>query len=121
MVKRLIRHQKENNLQEQLQSADQQFHSTDTALIKVTNDILMAINQQKVVLLVLIDLSAVFDTIDYTIVLKRLSNWIGIKRNSLKWFQSYMSDRYQYVKVEGQSSRSVPLNHGVQQGSSLGP
>ncbi len=81
----------------------------------------MAIDQQKVVLSVLLDLSAAFDTIDHTILLKRLSNMMGIKGNALKWFQSYLSDRYQYVKVEGQSSRSVPLNHGVSQGSSLGP
>ncbi len=65
--KRLIQHHKENNLQEQLQSAYQQFHRTVTALIKDTNDILMAIDQQKVVLLVLLDLSATFDTIDHTI------------------------------------------------------
>ncbi len=120
VVKRLIQHQKENNLQEQLQSAYQQFHSTETALIKVINDILMVIDQEKVVLLVLLDLSAAFDTIDHTILLKRLSNRMGIKGNALKWFQPYLSDRYQYVKVEGQSSRSVPLNHDVPQGSSLG-
>ncbi len=45
---------------------------------------------------------------------------MGIKGNALKWFESHLSDRYQYVKVEGQSSRSVPLNHGMPQGSSLG-
>ncbi len=80
----------------------------------------MAIDQQKVVLLVLLDLSAAFDTIDHTILLKRLSNRMGIKGNAVKWFKSYLSDRYQYVKVEGQFSRFVPLNHGVPQGSSLG-
>ncbi len=115
VVKRLNQHHKENNLQEQLQSAYQHFHSTETALIKVTNNILMAINQQKVVLLVLLNLSAAFDTVDDTIVLKSLSNQMGIKGKALKWFQSYLSDRYQYVKVEVQSSRSVPLNHGVPQ------
>ncbi len=62
-----------------MQSAYQHFHSTETALIKVSNDILMAIDQQKVVLLVLLDLSAAFDTVDHTILLKRLSNWMGIK------------------------------------------
>ncbi len=118
VVKRLIQHQKENNLLEQLQSAYQQFHSTEITLIKVTNNILMAIDQQKVVLLVLLDLSVAFDTTDHTILLKRLSNRMGIKGNALKWFQSYLSDKYQYVKVEGQSSSSVSLNHGVPQGSS---
>ncbi len=81
----------------------------------------MAIDLQKVDLMELLDLSAGFDTTDHTILLKRLFNWNGIKGNALKWFQLYLSDRYQYVKVEGQSSRSVPLNHGVPQVSSLGP
>ncbi len=122
MVKRLFQHQKENNLQEQLQSAYQHRDITETALIKVPIDILMAIDQQKVVLLVLLDLSAAFDTVDHTILLKRLSNGMGIKGNALKWFQSYLSDRYQYyVKVEGQLSRYVSLNHVVPQGSSLCP
>ncbi len=67
MVKRLIQHQKESYLEEQLQYAYQHFHNTETVLIKVTNDILMAIDQQKVVLLVLVDLSAAFDTVDHTI------------------------------------------------------
>ncbi len=80
MVKTLIMHQKENNVQEQLQSAYQHFHSTETALTKVINDILMAIDQQKVVLLVLLDLSADFNTVDHMLILKRLSNWMGIKR-----------------------------------------
>ncbi len=70
-------------------------------------------------LLVLLDLSAAFNIVDHSILLKRLSNTMGIKGNTLKWFQSYLSDRYQYDKVEGQSSRSVPLNHGAPQGSTL--
>ncbi len=101
MFKSLIQHQKENNLQEQLQSAYQHFHGTGTPLIKVTNDILMAIDQQKVMLLVLHDLSAAFNMIDHTILHNRLSHWMGIKGNALKWFHSYLSDKYRYVKVEG--------------------
>ncbi len=60
----------------------------------------MAIDQQKVVLLVLLYLSAALGTIDHSILLKGLSNWMGIKGKALKWFQQYLSDRYQYVKVE---------------------
>ncbi len=81
----------------------------------------MTIDQYKMVLLVLFDLSAAFDTVNHTILLKGLSNQMGIKGNALKWFRSYLSDRFQHVKVQGKSSRSVPFNHGVPQGSSLGP
>ncbi len=58
--------------------------------------------------------------IDHTILLKRLSNQMGINVMALKWFQSYLSDIYRYVNFEGLSSKSVPLNHGVTQGSALG-
>ncbi len=66
----------------------------------VTNDILKIIDQK--VVLVLNELSAAFNMIDHTILLNRLSNQMGIKGMALKWFQSYLLDRYQYVKVEGE-------------------
>ncbi len=65
----------------------------------------------------LLDLSDAFDIIDHSVLFKWLSNQIGIKGMALKWFQSYLSDRYQYVKVEGQS---VSLNHEVAQLPHLG-
>ncbi len=61
----------------------------------------------------LLELSAAFDTIYYTILFKRLSNWMEIKGMALKWLQSYLSDRHQFVKVEGQSSGAVHLTHSV--------
>ena len=60
-----------------LQSAYRQYHSTETALLKVLNDILMNMNSQRVTLLVLLDLSSAFDTIDHKILLERLSSKFG--------------------------------------------
>ena len=61
------------------QSAYQQYHSTETALLKVTNDILLNMNSQRVTLLVLLDLSSAFDTVDHGILLKHLSSKFGIR------------------------------------------
>src|SRR5580698_7819998 len=55
------------------QSAYRKFYSTETALLRITNDILLSCDRQKVTALVLLDLSAAFDTIDHTILLSRLS------------------------------------------------
>ena len=60
------------------QSSYRQFHSTETALLKVMNDILMKMNSQEVTLLVLLDLSAAFDTVNYDALIKRLHQEFGI-------------------------------------------
>ena len=104
-----------------LQSSYRQFHSTETALIKVMNDILLKMNSQHVTLLILLDLSAAFDTVDHQILLERLSDEVGIHGTALNWFRSYLSNRSQRVSVHGVFSRPFDLNCGVPQGSCLGP
>ena len=104
-----------------LQSAYRRYHSTDTALVKVANDILLNMNSQRVTLLVLLDLSAAFDTVDHAILLKRLTTDFGIGGKALEWFSSYLSGRSQRVLFEGATSDSFDLRFGVQQGSCLGP
>ena len=69
------------------QSAYRKDHSTETALLKVQNDILMNMNRQHVTLLVLLDLSAAFDTVDHKILLHRLHASLGITGTALKWFE----------------------------------
>ncbi len=114
-------HIKSNNLRDRLQSAYWECHSTETALLKVQNDILHAIDSESVVLLILLDQSAAFDTIDHTILLSRLEQRFGIKGKALKWFQSYLKDRKQYVNIDGARSSPRDLEFGVPQGSVLGP
>ena len=85
----------DNHLYEPLQSAYKKSHSTETALIKVHNDIVTAIDSGHSVILVLLDLSAAFDTVDHRILIRRLSTRFGIRNRALDWFVSYLSDRTQ--------------------------
>ncbi len=96
-------------------------HSTETALVKITNDLLLASDQGCISLLVLLDLSAAFDTIDHDILIDRLQNYMGIQGQALRWFRFYLSDRYHFVYLNGESSQLSPVKYGVPQGSVLGP
>lgn len=87
VAKQLISYLNNNNLLPSLQSAYRPLHSTETALIKVTSDILMAIDRGELVTLALLDLSAAFDTVDHEILLRRLSESYGITGVALDWFQ----------------------------------
>ena len=84
-----------NDLLPKLQSAYRKRYSMETALLKIYNDILLSMNQQHVTLLVLLDLSAAFDTVDHSILLERLTKSFGISGKALKWFSSYLSRQSQ--------------------------
>ena len=93
-------------------------------MVKVANDILLNMSSQRVTLLVLLDLSAAFNTVqtvDHAIFLKRLTNDFGIGGKALEWFSSYLSGRSQRVLFEGATSDSFDLRFGVPQGSCLTP
>jgi hypothetical protein len=94
--------------------------STGDALLRYTDAIYEALNCGKSVVSVLLDLSKAFDTVDHDILLNKLSK-VGIRGCSLQWFKSYLTNRVQYVEVNGTQSTSLPINIGVPQGSILGP
>ena len=111
---------KDNNLLEPCQSAYRQGHSTETALVRVQNDVICAVGQQKAVLLVLLDLSAAFDTVNHQLLIKTLQQ-LGIRGTMLHWFSTYLVGRLQRIKVNGVTSQPKLLECGVPQGSVLGP
>ena len=119
--KRLNDHLTQNSLCDSLQSAYRSGHSTETALLKVQNDIAVALDNKSMVVLVLLDLSAAFDVIDHTVMLKRFQHSFGITSNALKWIHSYHTERVQCVAIGSETSSNKHLKCGVPQGSVLGP
>jgi hypothetical protein len=95
------------------QSAYRKNHSTETALLKVQNDILLSTDRQEVTLLVLIDLSAAFDTIDHAILLETFEKDFGVTGNALKWLTSYLSERKQTILIKDHESKVFNLQSGV--------
>ena len=110
-----------HNLFAKCQSAYRTGYSTETALLRVQNDILRSLDKRKDVILILLDLSAAFDTIDHNILLHRLYCRFGITGSVLNWFKSYLLGRTQSVCVGSVVSEARSLNCGVPQGSVLGP
>jgi hypothetical protein len=117
----LVEYIESNNLAEPLQSAYRSGHGTETALVSVQNNILQALDQQKAVFLVLLDLSAAFDTLDFDIMLQRFRDRYGITELALDWFNSYFKHRRCHVSIDGMNSEDLDLDHGVPQGSVIGP
>ena len=109
------------NKSNNFQPADKQLHSTETALLKIHNDVLTAMDSGKVTALTLLDISAAFDTIDHSILLQRLEMWYGFGGLVISWLRSYLSDRFQSVQLDHCLSKNVTLPFGVPQGSVLGP
>ncbi len=87
----------------------------------MTNYLLLSSDHDCISLLVLLDLSAAFDTIDHNILLNRLENSVGISGSVLVWFTLYSSDRHQFVAVTEEVSYRSQVQYGVPQGSVLGP
>ncbi len=114
-------HMSLQDLYELFQSAYKCFHSTETALLRVHNDCMRAMDDGQSVILVLLDLSAAFDTVDHKILLDTLSSNLGITGKALAWFQSYLSGRSESVGIDGVFSKKHTLTCGVPQGSVLGP
>ena len=110
-----------NQLHEPLQSAYTPNHSTETAVVKVTNDVLCALDHRQCVYLVLLDLSAAFDTIDHQVFLSRLREDYGVTGGVTDWMESYLVNRHQNICVNDALSDKITLKYGFPQGSKIGP
>jgi len=118
---RLDEHLDNNSLRDPYQSAYTQYHSTETAIMRVQSDILSALDSGAIAVLVLLDLSAAFDTLDHDILLDRFKHTFAISGSALSWIASYLTDRYQTVIIDNELSDPSRLQFGVPQGSVLGP
>ena len=96
-------------------------HSTETALLRVKNDIVSAIDDKNAVFMVMLDLSAAFDTIDHEIFVNRLCHTFHIKGRAQDWFASYLQNRKSCVCLAGEFSAEHVMSFGLPQGSILGP
>ena len=110
-----------HNLYNTCQSAYRPGHSTETALLKVVNDLFLSLNKGNISVLALLDFSSAFDTIDHTILVHRLHTDFGFTDTVLQWFSSYLIDRTHYVSLCNHCSDFAPVHSGVPQGSVLGP
>ena len=114
-------HMSSNQMFPEFQSAYRKNHSTETALLSMRKDILVNMNKQQVTLLVFLDLSTAFNTVDHDILLLHLEYKFEIKDQAFSWFKSYLSNRTQRIVIGNVKSDSFDLKFGVPQGSCLGP
>jgi hypothetical protein len=104
-----------------LQSAYRKHHSTETALLKILDDLYRIIDDRRSAVLIGLDLSAAFDTIEHDILIERLKTVFGVSDTALQWVETYLRGREQYVVAGEERSTSTRCTFGVPQGSVLGP
>ena len=104
-----------HNLYNTCQSAYRPGHSTETALLKVVNDLFLSANKGNMSVLALFDFSSAFDTIDHTILVHRLHTDFGFTDTVLQWFSYYLTDRTHYVSLPNHCSAFAPVHSGVPQ------
>ena len=121
VLNRVMSYLNNSNLFSTHKSAYCRHHSTETAVAKVYSDILGAADDGKLSLLILLNLSAAFDLVDHSILLKRLESTYGFDGLTLEWFRNYLSDRSFNVRSSGTKSDFVDSSVGVPQGSVLRP
>ena len=102
------------------QSAYREYHSTTTALLKITDDILESLEDSEINIMIFLDFSKAFDTVNHRLILEKLKI-LGFDSPSCAWIKSYLSNRYQCVKIGENVSEWKLIKNGVPQGSIIGP
>ena len=121
VAKQLLEHIHVHNLDNPYQLAYKAGHSTETALLSIKNEVHLSLSRGEPTALVLLNLSAAFNTINHSTLLSCLCIWFGIGGSVLKWFTSYPTDRYQSIKIGSTLADVCKLLFGIPQGSVLGP
>lgn len=111
----------EQDLYDTFQSAYREGHSTETTLLKLNNDLMIAVDSHFAVAMACTDLSSAFDTVDHSNLLLTLKERLGIGGVVLEWLKSYLEGRKYKVNIHGTKSSPHPFKYGVPQGSILGP
>lgn len=117
---RLVKYLEHNNLLADSQYGFRNGRSTDDAVHELTQTVVRALDRREKCLTVFLDLSKAFDTVSVPRLIQKLETF-GVRGVPLALFQSYLSDRYQRVKIGDSVSNELPINIGVPQGSILGP
>lgn len=118
VYKQLIQHVNENHILSDHQSGFRSNHSTESAILTVLHEWIVATEDKKKILAVFLDLKRAFETVDREIMLKKLKIY-GLSEKAIGWFRSYLSDRKQVTRVNGEFSSPIDVNHGLPQGSKL--
>ena len=121
VLRQLMKYLTSADLLPPFQSGFRPGYSTETAVLRVLSDIMYYVDRGDLAALVLLDLSAAFDTVDHEILLQRLQVTYGIDDTVYRWFQSYLLGRSQYIRCGLSRSSITRLICGVPQGSVLGP
>ena len=121
VLPQLNSHMSTNHLHIPNQSGYRPYHSCETLLLRIVNDILVSMDGCMCTVLILLDLSAAFDTVDHDLLLDILYYEMGLRGAVFQWFVSYLRGRKQCVKIHDMMSDFADSHYGVPQGSVLGP
>ena len=119
--KRIDEHMEKNGLFSKEFFGYKKYHSTEMMMVGVADEVLSGFDEDKCTVMLFLDLSAAFDTIDIDRMVEILADEIGLSGTALQWCKSFLSNRTQRVKINGQYSEQLTIKYGTVQGSVLGP